>query len=118
MITNPVDDANRVIFHHIARRYLFPGCPSVQTIDCACVMARRVANRSGILPDATTMYYEITHPDLKFVLTARAVWRCGALMAPLATHAIILDYEDLDDAHGSVDAVKEAVNDWMQGVPR
>jgi len=111
----PLEEANQIIVQRFIRQYLSPKGASVRTIEGACVEMRQIGNRYGIVPDASTYRYEVTHPDLGFGFTTRAVWRCGDLMHPLAVHTVIEDYNDLG-GHGSDDAVRLVANDWLQGL--
>ena len=115
LISTTLDEANHLIVQHLIRRYLPPGV-SVATIEEACATAQRIGNRHGVPRDAVTYLYTIEHPEQGFAFDVRAVWRCGKLLPPTATHTVILDYED-QGVHGSDQAVRLAVNDWLQSVP-
>lgn len=116
MNTNtPLDEANNLTVQRFIRHYLPPGGAPIRTIDGACVVTRKIGNRHGVLPDAETYRYEITHPDCGFAISIRAVWRCGDLMRPVATHTTIEDYENVGD-HGSDHAVRAALNEWLQSL--
>lgn len=114
--STPLDEANQLTVQNFIRRYLSPEGESVRSFEGACVTVERVGNRYGVPRDAATYLYEFKHPELGFAFTARAAFRCGDLMAPLAVHTTILDYED-QGGHGGDHAVRLAVNDWLQSLP-
>ncbi|QIJ74612.1 hypothetical protein GU700_08490 [Methylobacterium sp. NI91] len=111
-----LDEANQITVQNLIREYLSPEVGASRTVEGAFVEIQRVGNRFGVPRDAITILYEITHPELEFGLTARAVWRDGTLMSPLAVHCIVLDYES-HGAHGSDYALRCAANDWLQSLP-
>lgn len=111
--STPLNDANQIMVQRLIQMYLSPQADDVGTIWDACVTQRRIGNRYGVLPDASTYRYEFTHPELGFAFSARAVFRLGRLMQPIGVHTVIEDYEDRGD-HGSDHAVQLAVNDWLQ----
>ncbi|GJD47158.1 hypothetical protein AFCDBAGC_5044 [Methylobacterium cerastii] len=76
----------------------------------------KVGNRYGVPRDAVTYLFEIHHPEMGFILTARAVFRCGNLMVPAATHTVVTGYENTGE-HGSEHAVKLAANEWLRSLP-
>ena len=113
---SPLDEACQLTFRILIPRYLSPEGEPVRTFEGACVVIERIGNRYGVPRDAVSYLYEIEHPELGFAFTARAVWRCGDLMAPLAVHTTILDFEDRG-GHGSEHAVKLAANEWLRSLP-
>ena len=114
--STPLDDANQVTVQRLIQKYLSPQSGVVSTIWDACVTAQRIGNRHGVPADAATYRYEFTHPELGFAFSARAVWRLGRLMQPMAVHTVIEDYEDTG-GHGSDAAVRFVANDWLQSLP-
>jgi hypothetical protein len=114
-----IEAANGLAVQRIIRRYLSPKRGNeVCTVEGACITSRRTWSRYGIPADATSWHVVIEHPEQGWSVTARAVWRDGALMQPAATHTVIEGYwvDDID-LIADEDAACLAFNDWAQSVP-
>lgn len=113
--THTIDDGNRIALHYLIRTYLPMGGDSFKTtVEGACIEGRRAGRRYGVPADAQAWRIIITHPEFEWSATARAVWRDGDLFQPTATHTVFEDYYDDNDRYGSDDAVRLAINEWVQ----
>ena len=115
MTDQSIYDANQLTSQRLLSHYL-PSTDgdNVWTHERACISTRRVANRCGIPPDATTWRYRVEHPDFGWSYSIRAVWRCCELMPPLATHVVIEGYFNDDETQlPTEDSAVLAVNDWL-----
>lgn len=117
MLDQLIHEANQVITQRKLRHYL----PSVDgantwTVNGACITARRVA-RCGIPADAACWRFLVENPDGGWSFTARAVFRNGTLMPPLATHVAVERYF-ADDENLIPDAAAAcvAVNRWLHSL--
>lgn len=115
MTTQITRDANQLTSQRLISQYLpSPDSDNIWPHDGACLSARRVPNRYGVPPDATTWRYLVEHPQFGWSYAIRAVWRCGKLMSPLATHVAVESYFNDDDAQLPTEAsVVIAVNEWL-----
>lgn len=114
-----IEMANNLAMQRIIRRYLSPERGNeICTVEGACITSRRTWSRYGVPADATCWHIVIEHPEEDWSVTARAVWRDGRLMQPVATHTVIEAYW-VDDADliADEDAARIAVNEWIQTVP-
>ncbi|MBB4041813.1 hypothetical protein GGR34_003494 [Microvirga flocculans] len=114
-----IEAANSLAVQRILRRYLSPERGNeVRTVEGACITSRRTWSRYGVPADATCWRVIIEHPELGWSVTARAVWRDGRLMEPVATHTTIEKYwADNTQLIDDEDAACLAFNDWAQSVP-
>jgi hypothetical protein len=118
MIDQIVRDANQLTSQRLVSHYL-PTSEgnNVWTHEDACLAARRIPNRYGVPPDATTWRYTVQHPEMGWTFAIRAVWRCGKLMAPFATHVVIECYNNDDEAQlPDEGSAALAVNDWLRSL--
>src|SRR3954451_18560955 len=115
MTDQSVHDANQLTSQRLLSHYLpSPDGDNVWTHEGACISSRRVANRYGVPPDATTWRYRIEHPEFGWSYNIRAVWRCGKLMPPLATHVVVEDYFNDDETQLPDEAsAVMAINEWL-----
>lgn len=112
------DTENILITARLITHYLSNSSASVWTVEeDACVMARTVGNRYGVPADATTRRYIIEHVLEGWTFTARAVWRNGKLMEPLAVHVAIEGYYDNNDCLGGAAGARSAANEWLRSLP-
>jgi hypothetical protein len=114
-----IRDANELTSQRLISHYLpSPEGHNAWTHEGACLSARRVANRSGVPPDATSWRYLVQHPDQGWSYAARTVWREGSLMRPLAVHTVIECYTADDETIvPTEEAAVLAVNDWLCSLP-
>jgi hypothetical protein len=110
------DVANQYNAQRLALRYLSDHSQNVWTIEGACVQARDVANRWGAPADAITRTYLIEHPGEAWSFRLRAVWRCGTLHEPMATHTIIEGVFNDEDRYRDETALKAAISDWFMSL--
>jgi hypothetical protein len=110
-----IRDANQLTSQRLISHYLpSPEGKNVWTHEEACISAHRVANRYGVPPDAMTWRYVVQHPEFGWSFTVRAVWRCGKLMPPLATHVVVESYYNDDEAQLPDEAsAVAAINEWL-----
>lgn len=115
---NIIHEANQVGTRRLLGRYEpVEGVKNVWAVFDACVTAKMRSNRPGVPDDATTWDYEIWLPREGWAYTVRAVWRCGALYPPTATHTVITGYQIKDDSLiGDPAVIEPAVNEWLQGI--
>jgi hypothetical protein len=115
MTNQIIRDANQLTSQRLISHYLpSPDSDNVWTHEGACLSARRVANRYGAPPDATTWRYVVQHPEFGWSYAIRAVWRSGKLMPPLATHVIVECYCNDDETQLPDEAAAVvAINEWL-----
>lgn len=112
------DTENNLITSRLIAHYLSCPSTSVWTVEeDACVVGRTIANRYGVPADAVTRRYVIEHVSEGWTYTARAVWRNGRLMEPLAVHVAIEGYFDTDDSLGGAAGARSAANTWLRSLP-
>lgn len=112
MINTELDIENQLIITALTRRYLSDQT-NIWTVEDACVSGRIVSNRTSVPPDAITVRYLVEHPE-GWALAARAVWRCGRLMPPVAVHVAIERYWSEND---DLEAARVKANDWLRSLP-
>jgi hypothetical protein len=112
MSNTEFDIENQIIITAAIRRYL-SGQTGIWTVEDACVSGRVVSNRTSVPPDAVTVRYLVEHPE-GWALAARAVWRSGRLMQPVAVHVVIERYWSEDD---DLEAARVKANDWLRSIP-
>jgi hypothetical protein len=108
-----LDMESHLIITAALRRYLSDQT-GIWTIEDACVSGRVVSNRTSVPPDAITVRYLVEHPDQGWSLAARAVWRSGKLMQPVAVHVVIERYWSEDD---DLEAARVKANGWLRSLP-
>jgi hypothetical protein len=112
------DIENHLITSRLLAHYLAAPDETVWTVEeDACVQGRTVANRYGVPADAITRRYIIEHVTQGWTFTARAVWRNGRLMEPLAVHVAVEGYYDDNDALGGPAGARSAANAWLRSLP-
>ncbi len=113
-----LDFENNVMAARMIARYLSDNNKLVWTVEeDVCVQGRTVANRYGVPADAFTRRYTIDHVEEGWTFTARAVWRNGKLMKPLAVHIVVESYNDANDVLGGTIGVRSAANAWLRSLP-
>lgn len=111
-----IQDANQLTSQRLISQYL-PSADgdNVWTHEGTCLSARRVANRCGLPADAATWRYLLENPEFGWSYAVRAVWRDGSLMPPLATHVVVENYFNDDEAQlPTEESAVAAVNDWLR----
>lgn len=112
-----VDAANQLTIQRLLLNYLSDHKQTMWTLNDVCVTARRISNRTGIPADATTFSYLVQNHDAAWSFRVRAVWRCGDLLRPWATHCVIEQLFDDDGRYAGDQEVAVAVHQWLQSLP-
>jgi hypothetical protein len=108
-----IDTDNQIMFQRLLRIYLSDQEENAWAIEGAYVSARTAGSRYGVPRDAHTTRYRIEHPDQGWALSARAVWRSGDLMQPVAVHSVIQEYHADDD---DLEAARLKSNQWLRSL--
>jgi hypothetical protein len=108
--------ANQLTVQRLLLTYLSAQNQTMWSLGEVCVTARRICNRSGIPADASTICYTFQNYDAGWSFRIRAVWRCGGLLRPWATHTVIEEYHDDDGRFLGEPEVALAVNEWLRSL--
>lgn len=113
---NWTERANQAALIGILREVKVKRAGHIATLAGVEITAQRIPNRFGVPTDAETFAIRLSSGS--WAVKARAVWRDGKLLAPVAVHAPILSYVGAREGagHGSDEAACR-VNKWLRSYP-
>ena len=105
--------ANQAGYIKLLQKLMIMGSELVATRAGVQITAQRIPNRFGVPTEAETFAIRLSSGS--WTVKARAVWKDGKLLAPVAVHAPILSYDGAQECarHGS-DVATRRVNEWLR----
>lgn len=113
---NWIERANQAALIGILQGIKVKWAGHIATLAGVEITAKRIPNRFGVPADAETFAIRLSSGS--WTVNARAVWKDGKLLAPVAVHAPILSYDGAQAGagHGPDEAARR-VNEWLRSCP-
>ncbi len=113
---NWTERANQAALIGLLRDMKAKGAGHIATLAGVEITAQRIPNRFGVPTEAETFAIRLSGGS--WTVTARAVWKDGKLLSPVAVHAPILSYDGTqEDAEHGLDEAARRVNEWLRSCP-